>query len=54
LNVDIDHIGERSMTKTSTPLALVLAALTFVSLWAPTLHTPAAVQTAAVTLPVLV
>jgi hypothetical protein len=41
------------MTKTSTPLALVLAALTFVSLWAPTLA-PVAVQTAAVTLPVLV
>jgi hypothetical protein len=54
LIVDIEHIGERSMTKTSTPLALALAALTFVSLWAPTLHIPAATQTAAVTLPVLV
>lgn len=41
------------MTKTSTPFALVLAALTFVSLWAPTLHTPAALQAAVVTLPVL-
>jgi hypothetical protein len=54
LIVDIEHIGERLMTKTSTPLALALAALTFVSLWAPTLHIPAATQTAAVTLPVLV
>jgi hypothetical protein len=53
LNVDIEHIGERSMTKTSTPFALVLAALTFVTLWAPTLHIPAAAQTAAVTLPAL-
>jgi hypothetical protein len=42
------------MTKTSTPFALVLAALTFVSLWAPTLQVPAPVQTASVTLPVLV
>jgi hypothetical protein len=54
LTIDIEHIGERSMTKTSTPFALILAALTFVSLWAPTLHVPAATQTAAVTLPVLV
>jgi hypothetical protein len=42
------------MTKTSTPLALVLAALTFVSLWAPTLSTPAAAQTVSVVLPALV
>lgn len=41
------------MTKTSTPLALVLAALTFVALWAPTVSTPAAAQSASVTLPVL-
>jgi hypothetical protein len=54
LIVDIDHIGERSMTKTSTPFALVLAALTFVTLWAPTLQASAATYAAAVTLPVLV
>lgn len=41
------------MTNTSAPFALVLAALTFVSLWAPTLHVPAATYAAAVTLPVL-
>jgi hypothetical protein len=56
LIVDIEHIGERSMTKTSTPFALVLAALTFVALWAPTLHVPAAsyAASATVTVPVLV
>jgi hypothetical protein len=54
LNVDIEHIGERSMTKTSTPFALILAALTFVTLWTPTLQASAPAQTAAVTLPVLV
>jgi hypothetical protein len=54
LNVDINHIGVQQMTKTSTPFALVFAALTFVSLWAPTLSTPtASVQTASVTLPAL-
>lgn len=41
------------MTKTTTPFALVFAALAFVSLWAPTLHMPAATHTAAVTLPAL-
>ncbi len=41
------------MTKTSTPLALALAALTFVTLWAPTLHVPTTTYAAAVTLPVL-
>lgn len=41
------------MTKTSTPFALVLAALTMVTLWAPTLATPAAAETVAVTLPAL-
>lgn len=41
------------MTKTSTPLALVLAALTFVTLWAPTLITPAAAETVAISLSTL-
>jgi hypothetical protein len=41
------------MTKTSTPLALVLAALTFVTLWAPTLAAPVSAQTTHVTLPAL-
>lgn len=41
------------MTKSTTPLALILAALTFVSLWAPTLNAPTATYTASVTLPVL-
>jgi hypothetical protein len=53
LIIDIGHIGEQSMPTTVTPVALVLAALTFVSLWAPTLATPAQAQTASVTLAAL-
>jgi hypothetical protein len=53
LNVDINHIGVQQMTKTSTPLALMLAALTFVTLWAPTLAAPAAAETVAISLPAL-
>lgn len=41
------------MPKSNTPLALALAALTFVALWAPTVTVPAAAQTAPVTLPAL-
>jgi hypothetical protein len=50
LNIDINYIGERSMTRTSDTFgALALAALTVFALWTSTLAVPrsdvAAIQT---------
>jgi hypothetical protein len=43
LNIDIKHIGERSMTRTSDTFgALALAILTVFALWSSTLAIPAA------------
>jgi hypothetical protein len=55
LIVDIEIIGERQMTQTTKPFALILAAAAFLTLWLPTLAVPAQAQvhTAVVTLPVL-
>jgi hypothetical protein len=43
LNIDISHIGERSMTRTSDTFgALALAALSVFALWTSTLAVPLA------------
>jgi hypothetical protein len=43
LNIDINHIGERSMTRTSDTFgALALAALSVFALWTSTLAVPLA------------
>jgi hypothetical protein len=49
LNVDIKHIGERSMTRTSDTFgALALTILTVFALWSSTLAMPLADAAAAV------
>jgi hypothetical protein len=55
LIVDIEIIGERQMTQTTKPFALIFAAAAFLSLWLPTLAVPAQAQThtASITLPIL-
>jgi hypothetical protein len=45
---DIDHIGEQSMPKSNTLIALILSIATTASLWVPTIAAPAqAAQNAA-------
>jgi hypothetical protein len=46
LIIDIEHIGERSMTRKSNPLAMALAAaFTIAAIWPLTLHASAQAAT---------